>query len=163
MPYPALTSLPMFQGLSEDDLRPLSNCAEQSAFAEGTAVFDQGDRARLLYILLAGRVEIRYKPHDGKALTVAVIEPNGVFGWSAALGRKTYSSSAVCAGPSRVVMIPGDCLRGLCQASPETGLLVLERLAEIVAGRVYAAKEPVLGMLHVGVGNGEITDGSQGG
>lgn len=54
-----LRLLPLFQAFSEDELRTVARGLERATYAAGEAVFHQGDIARELYILAAGRAEIR--------------------------------------------------------------------------------------------------------
>jgi CRP-like cAMP-binding protein len=107
-----------------------------NAFEAGSLLFSQGQPATHLYLLLRGKVTIRFKPDDGEPITVAELEPGGVFGWSAALGRGRYTSGAICQESSETLVISGAALRRLCQVDPETGVLILERLAEVIAERL---------------------------
>jgi CRP-like cAMP-binding protein len=61
-----------------------------------------------LYVLMDGQVAIRFKPHDGDWLTVTDVQAGGVFGWSAALGRRRYTSSAICLQESHAYSIKCD-------------------------------------------------------
>jgi len=63
----------------------------------------------------------------------------GVFGWSAAFGTGTYTSGAVCRGNVELLKVKGDDLKTLRQNHPETGILILERLAEVVAERLESS------------------------
>ncbi len=128
-----LASSPLFQGLDEEELDLLSGYFQQEHYATGDGIFAQGDRAKNLYVVLSGVVEIRYKPYDGEVLTVAVVREGGVFGWSAALGRREYTSCAVCTESCHVLSIEGSLLRKLCEEHPKTGVIILERLAEVIA------------------------------
>lgn len=131
-----LTSLPIFQGFSEQQLRMLDSKMTYCQLQQGTVVFEQGEAAHHLYILTAGEVSIHYKPYDGPALVVARILPGGVFGWSAALGRTAYTSAALVEVDSEAYCIAGDDLRQLCEKCPDTGTIFLERLAEVIAERL---------------------------
>ncbi len=78
-------------------------------------------------------------------------QAEAVFGWSAALGRGRYTSGAVCQEQSEALVISGAALRRLCEVDPETGVLILERLAEVIAERLQATHAQVLAMLHQGM------------
>jgi len=146
-----LAELPLFQGLNRTHLAVLALGVESESFASEAVIFAQGDRAEKLFILLEGRVAIRYKPYDGDVLPVAEIEPNGVFGWSAALGRPSYSSCAVCLADCVMLSMRGDTLKQLCEKHPETGVIILERLAEVIAQRLQNTHTHVIELLRSGV------------
>ena len=144
--------LPLFQGLDPTHLNLLTRQFQSEKFSEGSVVFEQGTKADKLYILQSGRVQIRFKPEDGDILNVAEIEEGGVFGWSAALGRRIYTSGAVSLLASEVLSVKGEDLQALCGKYPETGVIILERLAEVIAQRLQNTHSHVVGMLRKGVG-----------
>lgn len=154
MSYETLAAMPLFNGVDEADLDRVSARVNPIEFTSGDVIFGQGDPADRLYLLVSGEVEIQYHPPDGGPLTVTVIKSDGVFGWSAMLGRKMYTSSAICVQDSRALWISGDALRELCEQHPQTGVMIVERLAEVIAGRLSSTREVVANLLHNGVGNG---------
>ena len=151
MTYEALMLLPLFQGLNPQDLSLLAELVQRETFPEGTIIFNQGGRADKLYVLTSGRVAIRFKPEDGETLTVTEVEEGGVFGWSSALGRAVYTSCAVCIIESQAIIMQGDELRELCATHPETGVIILERLAEVIAERLRNTHIHVVEMLRQGM------------
>lgn len=154
MPREVIQTLPLFRGLAADDVEILARSFVRERFDEGTVLFAQGDPAKRLYILTKGQVGIRFKPYDGDVLTVAEIEPGGVFGWSAALNRPAYTSSAIATEACEVISISGEKLRDLCAAHPSTGVVILERLAEVIAERLNSTHTKVVAMLQQGVQQG---------
>jgi CRP-like cAMP-binding protein len=117
-------------------------------------LFEQGDPAENLFLILSGEVMIRYKPDDGPAISVARVKAGGVVGWSAALGNRTYTSGAVCTGYAQMLRLRGEDLRDLYIEHPETGILVLERLASVIAERLDSTYEQVVELLKQGMCNG---------
>src|SRR3972149_449277 len=92
---PSLEDVSFFQGLSSADRKRILANFRAEDHRAGEVFFQQDQLADRLYLLVSGRVEIRFKPYDGEALTVSIIEAGGGFGWSAALGRSSYTSGAV--------------------------------------------------------------------
>lgn len=145
-------SIPFFDDLDADHRRLIEDHFRAQEHNAGEVLFEQGQHADRLYLLTSGRVEIRFKPDDGEALTVTTIEPGGVFGWSAALGRSAYTSGAVAVDDSRSVSIRGADLRRICEDDPATGVILLERLAGVIAERLSSTHEQVLHLLRRGMG-----------
>src|SRR3972149_4399366 len=152
MPRDAIRSLPLFRGLAPRDVDLLAARFHRGSFAALETVFAQGDRAERLFILISGKVAIRFKPHDGEILTVSTITPGGVFGWSAALDRAAYSSCAVALEPSEAISISGAERRHLCSTHPRTGVMILERLAGVIADRLSNTHAKVVDVLQQGMG-----------
>ena len=146
-----LRQTPFFLGLSKENATLLEKKFSQVEFPQDTVIFNQGERADRLYILLSGLVSIRFKPHDGEVLPVADLSEGDAFGWSAALGRDVYTSCAVTTSDCKALYIRGKDLRELCVSHPETGVLILERLAAVIAERLKNTHDKVVELLWQGV------------
>ena len=147
----ALHTLPFFAGLSPSEIELLSSRFQIEERRAGHVFFQQGEHADRLYLVGSGKVGIRYKPFDGDVLPVADISAGGVFGWSAVLGRRIYTSSAVGLEDGVTLSIRGAVLRRLCETHPEIGVVLLERLAEVIAERLRNTHEHVVEMLRQGI------------
>jgi CRP-like cAMP-binding protein len=143
--------MPFFTGLSPAEVEVLSSRFQVEEHPGGHVFFQQNRHADRLYLVVSGRVAIRFKPHDGDELQVAEIGPGGVFGWSSAIGRQTYTSSAVSLENGVTLSIRGAVLRRLCETHPETGVVLLERLAEVIAERLRNTHQCVVDLLRQGV------------
>ena len=146
-----LTRVSLFQDLDEKHLNLVAEQFSKESFAAGETVFEQGDRAERVYVVASGKVVIRFKPYDGDLLDVSEIEKDGIFGWSAVLGRKRYTSSACCLEDTEAFWIDGDVLRELAENHPETGVIILERLAEVIAQRLQSTHQHVVQLISQGV------------
>ncbi len=146
-----LQFIPFLKGVSAEDLALLAEKFERCEYPAQEMIFAQGDPAMHLYILRQGEVAIRFKPYDGEELTVSTIKPGGVFGWSAALGRHRYTSGALCTHESEVYRIRGADLHQLCLDHPQAGVVILERLATVIAERLRNTHEQVITLLWQGV------------
>ncbi|GAB4494826.1 MAG: hypothetical protein Fur0016_12910 [Anaerolineales bacterium] len=146
-----LFRFPFFRDLSSADLKIIAPLFRARQYPEGAIVIEQGEKAAYLYLLTAGEVIIRYKPYDGEPINLNRIRAGGVFGWSAVLGNPAYSSSVVCSTPCEVLMVYGDDLRELQDLHPQTGQLILDRLARAVSSRWVDAQQQVKAMIKKGV------------
>jgi CRP-like cAMP-binding protein len=153
MPTDPFERLALFRDMTPAQLARLRAMFNACDCYGDTALFDQGDPATFLYVVISGQVTIRYKPDDGSEITVAHVKPGGVVGWSAILGNRSYTSGAYCVGYTQMLRGSGQDLRDLCKEQPETGILVLERLAEIVAERLHHTQEQVIALLKEGMRN----------
>lgn len=141
----------MFQGVDkeqQDLLLPLINLYP---IPQGTLIFQQGEAARYLYILESGTVEILFKPADGPALVVSHITRGGVFGWSSTLGRDGYTSAARALTKSEAYRFTGKELQRLCEENPETGVVILDRLASAIVERLECTHHEIMNILNQGM------------
>jgi len=143
--------VPLLQGLRPDQQELLSPLFTACNSEAGTQLFEQGEPAEYLYLLVRGEVTVLYKPEDGPVLLVSRIKTGGVVGWSSALGNRRYTSGAVCVTRSQLLRVRGEALRSLCEQYPETGVVVLERLAAVIAERLRNTHDEVVTLLKKGI------------
>ncbi|HSV86394.1 MAG TPA: cyclic nucleotide-binding domain-containing protein [Levilinea sp.] len=146
-----LAQLSIFQGFAPGQLELLAPMLKYERFHSGEVIFEQGKAASHLFILLTGEVVVRYKPYDGPPLIVTRIRPGSVFGWSAALMREIYSSGAEAKVESEAFQISNCQLRQFCEQYPETGTLLLSRLAEVIAERLKDTHTQIVTILSDGM------------
>lgn len=146
-----LARFALLEGFTQDQVEILNPIMAEIRFNASQTVFEQGDPADYLYFVIDGTVSIRFKPEDGPVLSVADVVDGGVFGWSSALGSTCYTSSAICLQDGLFVRIAGEDLKKLCQEHPETGILILNRLAGVIAQRLRGTHEQVVALLHQGL------------
>jgi CRP-like cAMP-binding protein len=145
------THLAFFTGLCAVEIQLLAPFFAPQTWVAGTVVFEQGDCAEYLYLVVSGELTIRYKPDDGPMMNLTRIQPGGIFGWSAAMGNPAYTSGAVCTLDSEVLRIRGADLRMLCEKYPELGKVILNRLSAIIAERQRSQQDRVNSMLANGM------------
>jgi CRP-like cAMP-binding protein len=143
--------LQILQGLGDEQRKRLLSLFTPCEFQTGQTIFEQGNLARSLYLVMQGEVVVLFKPEDGPEMVVARIHPQGVVGWSAAIGSPCYTSSVKCSADSLLVRIDGDDLRNLCGQEPELGKIFLERLAIIIAERLRNTYAQVYALLEQGL------------
>jgi len=141
----------LIEGFTENQINLLSPLIDDVKYEVDQVIFNQGDRADFLYFVLDGKVSIRFNPEDGPVLSVAQVEEGDVFGWSSAMGSGSYTSSAVCTDSGVFIRIEGKELKTLCQDHPETGILILNRLAGVIAQRLRGTHEQVVDLLNRGL------------
>lgn len=146
-----LDRLSLFKDLSPDQQNLLRPLLIPMDCYSGTNLFEQGDPAEYLYLVVVGEVVIRYKPDDGPVIIVAHVRPGGIVGWSAALGSLSYTSGATCEGYTQMLRVRGEDLRHLCNECPETGILILDRLATVIAERLRNTHDQVMALLLQGL------------
>jgi signal-transduction protein with cAMP-binding, CBS, and nucleotidyltransferase domain len=150
-----LNRLPAFEDLDHEYVELLTPLFERFSCQAGSIVLQQGAPAEYLYLILNGQVEMLFKPHDGIPITITHLEKGDWFGWSAVVGSRKYTSSAIAILDLETIRIHGNELRKLCVEQPEAGKVVLERLADNVSVRWKDAHKQVQSILAKGMKNRE--------
>jgi CRP/FNR family cyclic AMP-dependent transcriptional regulator len=143
--------LAIFEDLNEDLIGFLKPLFESYSCPAGTVIFQQGDRAESLYLVIDGKVDMSFKPYDGIPLTISHVGQGGVFGWSAMVGSDTYTSTALAIEDLEAFRLHGSRLRSFCREHPEAGQHILERFADGVSGRWKDAHRQVQSILYQGM------------
>jgi CRP-like cAMP-binding protein len=146
-----LAEISFFEGLTPRQLELIGSLFETYRCSANTVVFEQGDEATFLYLIIAGNALIQYKPYDGPPITLARLKPGDAFGWSAAVGNPVYSSAILTTEKMEAIRIRGTDLVRLCREHPTTGSVILNRLAHGVSGRWKDARIQVKAMLRGGI------------
>ena len=141
----------LFQDFTPEQIALVEPLFSSICIDPGTVIFEQGDPAEYLYLVVEGEVIVRFKPDDGPPLIVAHVRPEGVVGWSAALGSTTYTSAAVSAHQCKMLRVLGVDLRALCEEYPVIGTRVLELIASKLTGRQPSSQESVVAMIEQGL------------
>ena len=155
--FKELESVPLFQGVENNILQLLEPLFESSSFPAGTVVFEQGDPAHFLYLILEGSIEILYKPYDGPSITITNLVQGNIVGWSAAIGNTTYTSGAVCKADCQTIRMSSRDLHKLCAKEPEAGRTILNLLAESVSPRWEDAQSQIQNLLNKTISDRRIT------
>ncbi len=146
-----LAEFRLFRDLSPADLKLIEPFFSSGEFPTGEKLFSQGDSADTLYLVIKGELTLKYKPYDGSEITVTRLRDGDVLGWSTVLGNSNYTSSAVCKTDVSVLKVSGDDLRQLVADHPQTGKMVMDRLATAVSPRWKDAQKQVSTMLRKGM------------
>ena len=70
-----------------------------------------------------------------------------VFGWSAALGRPHYTSSAICLTSVKAIATNGSDLRRVMRGDKKMSAILIERMAQVVAHRLNSFRSQLKALL----------------
>jgi hypothetical protein len=75
-----LRSLPLFSGLTCEELRFLAGEARACEYETGEVIFHKGDLGYTCHIIVKGKVRIYVIGEDGRELSVSIFGPGEIFG-----------------------------------------------------------------------------------
>ena len=146
-----IRSLSIFKGMNDTQYKQVRALMENKIFSAGETIFTQNSEAVNLYILIKGKVAIIYKPYDGPPLNITSILPGQVFGWSAVLGRKNYTSGTLALEESVALCISRSNLRKICKLFDDTGIIFLEEITANVAERLNQTNDNFVSVLSLSI------------
>src|SRR5439155_20773902 len=80
-----LRTIPLFSGLSREEIAKILGKLEQKSFPAAPTVFSQGDQGDSFYFIQSGAVQVVLESAGGRKETMAVVVPQDWFGEMALL------------------------------------------------------------------------------
>ncbi len=144
----SLAHSPFFAGLSEDALAQLAALADYVCFPEGKVIFQQGDPATKLYVLLDGWVDLTMTSNNQSTHreVVMTITQGEVFGWSAVVEPYVYTASAHCATPVIVLAFSGQDLLTLFLRDVQLCYTLMNRICRVIAERLESTRAQLVSL-----------------
>ena len=125
-----LREIRFLRPLSEEQLGRLLKGSYLQRFPKGTVLFEEGESADFLHVLLEGSVELSAHAADARNGTVVeILWPIDCFILAAVLTDKPYLMSARTLQPSRVLMLEAGNVRRRVAEDIELALIMMGALA----------------------------------
>jgi CRP-like cAMP-binding protein len=132
----------LFKGLSPEIINEIANIMTEESYHKGDFIFTAESPAEHFYILEEG--QIRLNVGEEGRITHVVNHPGEAFGWSSLVDHETYTASAECMAPTKVIRIERKKLNAAFEKDPTSGMIFFRRLAEIVGQRLIHSYFTVL-------------------
>jgi len=124
-----LAKIPLFESLTDDDLNALTIRLEESEFASGEVIFNQGDEGTSLFIIEDGAVDICYGEGAGN-VTLATLFNGQYFGELSLFDGAPRSATATAAKPTRVIRLDREDLVDFVHKNPAAALRIIEEMGD---------------------------------
>jgi CRP/FNR family cyclic AMP-dependent transcriptional regulator len=125
-----LRSIPLFEGLEEDDLIALSAALVPCQFRAGVMIFAQGDRGSSMYIVQSGDVNIHLPGEDSRRISLKDIARGEFFGELALFDDKPRSASALATSPTALLELQRETLEQYLDNRPRAAMAILRTMSE---------------------------------
>jgi ABC-type nitrate/sulfonate/bicarbonate transport system permease component/CRP-like cAMP-binding protein len=122
-----------FQVVSDTMLRRIAELGQRVSYDKAAVIYDAGDSAGDIYIILSGKVEHTLEPGVRARRPVQLLGAGDVFGWAALMEKFPHRlAKAVAIEPAEIVRINGDELLRLLESDPDSGDVVMSRFATMI-------------------------------
>src|SRR5512134_1412156 len=119
-----LRKSPIFQGLSDEELKQLMDMAEPVALRSGDLLIKQGETGDAAYVLIKGDFEVQ-KQSGQSLIKIDVRNPGDVVGEMALLSQTPRNASVIAKMDCEVLRIPQEAFEELLSSSTTAALAVL--------------------------------------
>ena len=135
-----LRDVPLFQGLTPDQLELIAGCGSNCHFSEGELLFREGEDADTFYVLRHGGVALEtFVPARG-AVSIETIDAGEVVGWSWLFAPYRWHFDARALSLVRATSFDGACLRGKIENDHELGYALMSRFAQVMIERLQSTR-----------------------
>jgi CRP/FNR family transcriptional regulator, cyclic AMP receptor protein len=134
-----LARVPLFAGLSREELERIAAVAVPRAFPKGARVFHEGDTSDACYVIRSGEVRVTREHSDGRAIALATLGPGEIVGELAMLDGEVRSASVEALSEIELLAISAADMRGLLERNPA----ITAKLVVALTRRVRATNERV--------------------
>jgi CRP/FNR family transcriptional regulator, nitrogen oxide reductase regulator len=128
-----LATVPLFNGLEPDVLRPIIALGHLTSMAAGTCFFREDDEAERFFVLTSGRVKLTQVTPEGHQVVLGHIGPGDAFGGVGAFGGPTYPVSAEAVEPSIALAWTSGTMQHVLTSHPTVAVNAIR----MVAGRLH--------------------------
>src|SRR3569833_35421 len=97
-----------FSEMDTNQAAALTNCARRRRYDSGRSIFQEGDPAHSLYLVLSGAVHLQRELEDGTPYYLSRYRPVEVVDEAALPDGKPRANTAMTIGPCEVLVVDGS-------------------------------------------------------
>ena len=125
-----LRRVPVFAGLSTEDVARVAEVSVTRFFEAGEVVFREGDDSNTCYIVRTGLARAIREHSDGRSITLSNFGPGDIFGELAMFDNERRSATVDTLEKTEVIAILGSDMRRLMSEHPEIAVKLISALAQ---------------------------------
>ena len=131
-----LREIGLFGALSDEVLEHLAKNLQQRRVQPGTTIFQEGDAAHDMFVVLDGEVEVLKKSRRGRVQRVAILGPSDAFGEMSIIDVQPRSAMVRALAPTRLLRIAAEDLDALYRQDVKSYAIVVLNVARDLSRRL---------------------------
>jgi len=140
-----LSQIPIFQQLTASELVSFLELVEEIKRPQGHVIFQEGQTADGLYILLEGRVEVRKQGLDPEHIDVLnTLEANTIFGEMALISDSNRSAEIRVVEDAHLLKLPKPAFQDLVEAKSVIAFKIVWELSRVVCDRLRSLNDELV-------------------
>jgi CRP-like cAMP-binding protein len=133
-----------FEHLTEEQVKAVAEITNSVCYMKGHALFQEGDAAQWLYLLIDGDVGVYYKNPETGDSQVDAVSSEEVLGCSGLIPPYQYTATERCLVDVEVLEINMKDLRDLIHEDPQVGLKLQEYIIQTLNKRILKLRHRAL-------------------
>lgn len=131
-----LSKVPIFAAIPEPTLRRIAALASRVDIDGSALIFQEGEAAREMVVVLAGELEVRKRGRDGGDARIATLRPGDVAGEMALIDIQPRSAAVRATGPASLVVLTHANVAALHRDDPESYTIFIMNIAREISRRL---------------------------
>ncbi len=134
-----LRRYPFFAGLDEAELKAIAMVSEEVRAPAGAILFEEGQTADALFLLLSGSVDLSFNSPLGNGFQIHIgeINPGEPFAISALIPPHMLTHTARAGNAIHALKIAAIPLRAICERDARVGYVVMHKVAQAAMERLH--------------------------
>lgn len=142
----ALREMEFTSEFNAKELQKVADISTYVTFSEGATIFQEGDTSDLVYLIIEGDVSLTTKVPGHGQVVILTVGKGQLLGWSSLFRPNRKTAGARTNKPTKAVAINATHLIDLCKEDTALGSQVMWQVADVIAGRLRAARAQLLDM-----------------
>jgi CRP-like cAMP-binding protein len=138
----------LFKDVGDNALRLLAERASSAGYKKGQLIFQEGDQAESLFVVIEGMVKITVMSPDGEQMVLTTLGPQDTFGELALLDGRPRSATAEVLKDTRVLAITREAFLTVLEKDRRLVEAVFSTLGELLRRLTQRAADFVFLDLH---------------
>ena len=137
-----LAAHPLFNGLKSPLLTKLFKSAKKITYKAGAMIYEEGNSADFLFIILEGRVNLTSQKQDihvtqsAEKNIIQTLKKNDIMGWSVLVPPYRWQFDTQAAEKVKLLRLNGKDIRMLCEKNHSLGYELLRRTTGFLVERL---------------------------
>ncbi len=123
-----LREIPIFAGLSPEDLELVANIAREEWYPQNTVIFHQGEEGNVMFVIVEGRLDV-VRTINGAEQVLAQRGPGDFVGEMAVIESAPRAATLRTQSDVRVLAIDGETFKGILRERPDVSFAVLRNIS----------------------------------
>lgn len=140
---PFFKKIPLFAGLSADDLVEVQSAIKAVSLSKGSALFNEGDQGDAAYVVESGAVEVRTTVDDGEDIGVAVLRAGEVIGELSLLDGASRNAAILAVEDTKLLRLDRGEFDRLRSIGRPAAFKIIRAIAQIICVRLRDTDEEI--------------------
>jgi CRP-like cAMP-binding protein len=136
VPLEDLKTIYLMQRLTDPLLEKVRPMVESRFYEDRDVIFREGEKAQNFFMLLKGKILLEVQASEAMMIVLGAVKAGYSFGWSGLIPGEAYTTYAIAAEPSEVLVMEGGRFLALMEKDHAIGFRIMQGVVNILKKRL---------------------------